>query len=1638
MGQGLLDSDPVFREHLERGLERARTRHGLDLRAWLLPADTDLPRAAAELERPSLQVPLLFITEYALAQSWLARGITPAALIGHSLGENTAACVAGVMDFDTTLGLAALRGRLFESLPPGGMLSVPLPAAELRLLLPEGVVVACENAPSLCVASGPRASIDALAQELATRELEVQPIRIQIAAHSPMLEPILAEFEAYLRRAKLSAPKLPIISNLTGQPLTAAEATDPTYWVRQLRNTVRFAAGIETLESAGPRIYLEVGPGRALGQLVRQCLHSGQARAERTPISSLRHPDEAVDDAAFQLAALGRLWASGAPVDLAPVLPKNARRVRLPTYAFDHQPYFIAEKASEAPAAVSAARAALDDWFYAPVWQPRVLDDNQLDPTESQTYLLFADDLGIADRLAQQLRAAGHRPIFVRKSEAYGQTDLLEYEVSPGASHSYETLVQELTASEKLPTRIVHLWGVNAEAEPSDTWVYDSARRTATFDSLFHLLRALTAEGVTTPMQLTIVTSGAQRLLTEPLPHPEKALVQGLCAVMPHEAPHLTLRWVDVPPPRRAGVLSRLRGAPPDDAAALVRDLEREARARDAHTTVAYRGGQRFERDLLPTPLTAAESARSLLRTEGVYMITGGLGGIGLTLAEALVREHRARVCLVARRRLPERVEWERLVTSPRTKPELARTLLALLALEQLGADYTVITADVADHEQMQRAFDHAQARFGSVHGVFHAAGVLEDRLLARKTREEAERVLSPKLDGTWVLHQLAQRHGVELLVLFGSTSSWLGAPGQSDYAAANAFLEAYTQSRRGQPGPHTITIQWGVWRDVGMAVNAAARGDHPTPAAGSGGAAVALPPRGTPSTDAATEPREVRPQSDVRELAGARGPEERLPRSQGHARSHRDGFFDDAAAQSAADGSLVLSGEHNAEQAWWLDEHRMLDGTAVMPGTGYLQLMAAAWQRLDQARPVEIRQAAFLRPLAVIDNASASVRVQLRPEAGGFSCEITSHAPGNEPEIHASAQLMPLYEEDPKPLDLDQIRARCQLRVQREPDGITTAQEAHLRFGPRFRSLRAMYVGDREALGELALDPRFTRDVDTTPLHAGLLDIGTGFALPIVPGYDPEQGLWAPLSYTRLALHAPLPARCAAWVRVHERAHATQPTIAFDVTLTDEEGRVCVVVEGLTVRKLPRGESLSTRVEVPERSAARPARAWDELAVEQNLALGISAREGLQALSRIVRGGAPAHVMVSPRNPYALRHALSRPEAAADSGGARFARPELSSEYVAPSDPLHVELASMWQALLGVEGIGIRDDFFELGGHSLTAVRLSSAVKKQLGVELGLATLFEAPTIERMAELLAGDVNLAPAAPHETGDATAAASGNVKSVNRREFTPLVPIKPRGEQRPLFCAAGQGGNPMHLRTLAHYLGAQRPFYGLQHRGLDGHSHPYASVEEMASDYVRHIMQVESGPYLIAGYSGGGTAAFEMARQLRAAGQQVEALILLDSFCPLDPEPGLAWRLRAHLTGLRSEGVAYARRRVAVRLRDKRRQLERKLLGQPNVSGQSRSMFETAAANWQNIEDRYAAKPLDERAYLFRVENPSTDDARYFERRYNGWNQLLRAGVQQVIVPGTHVSMCEEPNVQTLAQRVREVLDALDDASRAAQ
>ncbi|MCC3472732.1 MULTISPECIES: beta-ketoacyl synthase N-terminal-like domain-containing protein [unclassified Microcoleus] len=339
--------EPTFREQIDLCSEILKPYLGIDLRHVLYPSAAEAEAATNQLTQTAIAQPALFAIEYALAKLWMSWGVHPQAMIGHSIGEYVAACLAGVFSLEEGLSLVAARGKLMQQLPAGSMLAVPLTEQQVKPLLGNKLDLAAINGASLSVISGAIDAVDELEQKLKEKGIEGRRLHTSHAFHSQMMEPILEPFTEQVKKVKLKSPKIPYISNVTGNWITAGEATSPGYYGQHLRQTVRFAEGLQQLLNQPNQILLEVGPGRTLNTLAKQ--HHNKP-SEQIILSSLRHPQDQKSDVAFLLTTLGQLWLGGVQIDWSQFYADEQRyRLPLPTYPFERQRYWIEPPGIEQP-----------------------------------------------------------------------------------------------------------------------------------------------------------------------------------------------------------------------------------------------------------------------------------------------------------------------------------------------------------------------------------------------------------------------------------------------------------------------------------------------------------------------------------------------------------------------------------------------------------------------------------------------------------------------------------------------------------------------------------------------------------------------------------------------------------------------------------------------------------------------------------------------------------------------------------------------------------------------------------------------------------------------------------------------------------------------------------------------------------------------------------------------------------------------------------------------------------------------------------------------------------------------------------------------------------------------------------------
>ena len=350
MGLELYRNESIFHDEIDRCSEILQPCVSLDLRDVLYPDGGNIDELAQKLKQTLIAQPALFMIEYALAKLWMSWGVHPEAMVGHSIGEYVAACLAGVLSLEDALSLVAARGRLMQQMTGGSMLAVPLSETDVQPFLNGSFSLAAVNAPGLCVVSGKNEAIERLEEELANKEINYTRLRTSHAFHSAMVDPVMNEFGHQVGQVTLHPPQKPILSNVTGTWMTKEQAMDPNYWAGHLRQTVRFSDCVKELFGDPNRVLLEVGPGQTLCTLAKQQRNKSR---EQFILSSVRHPKEQISDIEFILNTLGKLWMAGIEVDWSGFYSDERRyRVPLPTYAFEHQRYWVepARQAQRSPA----------------------------------------------------------------------------------------------------------------------------------------------------------------------------------------------------------------------------------------------------------------------------------------------------------------------------------------------------------------------------------------------------------------------------------------------------------------------------------------------------------------------------------------------------------------------------------------------------------------------------------------------------------------------------------------------------------------------------------------------------------------------------------------------------------------------------------------------------------------------------------------------------------------------------------------------------------------------------------------------------------------------------------------------------------------------------------------------------------------------------------------------------------------------------------------------------------------------------------------------------------------------------------------------------------------------------------------
>ena len=1287
MGRELYETEAVFREQIDLCAKHLRPHLGLDLHYVLYPPPERLEQCEEQLTQTVLTQPALFVVEYALSHLLIEWGVTPHAMIGHSIGEYVAACLAGVFSLEDALTLVAARGRVMQGADRGSMLVVQLPEKGLLPLLGEHLSLASVNAPSMCVAAGPTPAVNELASRLNEKGVLCHPLHTSHAFHSKMMDPILGAFAAEVRKVKLNAPTLPFISNLTGTWISAEQATDADYWTRQLRQTVRFGAGVAELFKEPDSVLLEVGPSRTLMTIARW--HPSKA-AGQSVVTTLPHPEERGRDLSFLLHNLGRLWLLGVEMNWDDFWAhESRRRVPLPTYPFERQRYWIDSRRDDAPGRAGQQalrkRVNVTDWFYVPSWKrsaPLDLAQAMHAADRSGCWLMFVDQCGIGVQVGEQLRRAGLDVVMVKAGEKFEEEGGGAFTINPRQREDYSELLSALWRRGQKPTVSTNLWNVMRRPETEAAAGFREEILDLGFYSLLAFAQVLGEQSELGPHQIIVVTTDMQQVTGDEELSPEKATVLGPCKVIPQEYAQITCRSIDLALPAAGSPRERK----------LIESLAAEFVASSPDNIVAYRNSQRWTQTFEPYRLEKSRDELARLREEGVYLITGGMGGIGLVLAEHLARAVRARLVLLGRSVFPARAEWPQWLAERGEQDATSRKIRKVQALESLGAQVLIITADVSDFAEMRQVVSKVQEHFGQINGVIHAAGVPGGGMIQLKSADKAAAIMAPKVQGTRVLGDLFQAQVLDFMLLCSSRSAILGGFGQVDYCAANAFLDAFAPYYNSRFETFTVSVDWDGWQEVGMLVDTAAQ-----------------------YTEGATQPQETLVET-------------------GHP------LLEKLISQAAEQETYVT--QFSINKQWILEEHRIA-GTAVLPGVTYLEMARAAIERRANGGVIEIRDVFFISPMSIKDNETRDVRFVMERSGDGFKFHVSSKtSPDNGTnskwQEHALGHVGYVPERRLKRYDINELIKSCS-----DAEAIVADDEKDPDLGPRWQNIQKVYIGKGEILVLFELDEMFEPDLEKFKLHPSLLDRAAGTGMIYIEGIE---GLYLPLSYKKVTVSQPLSRKIYAHIKYKDDKDPRKETVTFDVVIMDPSGLELVEIEefsekrinDLTVRvKALAEEPVATGIAVAGDQESPAGKSFYQESIEE----GISPKDGVEAFARILAGAPLPQIVVSTKDLHASierANAFTQSRVSEEIEKLRVSRPlhprpDLPTPYVSSRDESERVLAEILQEMLGVEQVGIHDNYFELGGDSVLAIQVIARANRA-GLHLTPQQIFQYRTVAEMA----------------------------------------------------------------------------------------------------------------------------------------------------------------------------------------------------------------------------------------------------------------------------------------------------------------
>jgi acyl transferase domain-containing protein/acyl carrier protein len=763
MGKGLYDNNEVFRNEMDKGFTELLKLTGEEYKNIFYPEG----HTSSRINDMLYTQPAIFLFGYSLARLLISIGITPVYMIGHSIGEYVAACISGVLSYDDALKLVIARGKLMNNMPAGSMISVSINETEARKYLNSSVSVAAINGPSQVVLSGEVDKIERVISELDKNELSYVKLYASHAGHSPTIDSIITSYNEILKEVKFNAPVIPYVSNLTGRFITSEEATSIEYWSKHMRETVLFLTGIQTiLKDQSEKIFIEIGGGHSLTTLLKQM---GSPLNNTISLNMIRHPKEEEYDQKYFMNKLGYLWELGVNIDWKAYYKNNKRyKIPLPVYAFDEFSFPVeVDPYGNDQRHLNTDRSQMDNsdksnWIYFPCWKssvPKKSSDSNI-----RTCLFFSDNTDLFADIIKKLRESGHKIIQVTPDKTYGKQTEDCFSINSLDNKDYNRLFEDPAITEANITDLIYGWGllpkelIMSEKHLSVNYLY------------FNLANAVSqlCKNNIKEYRISVLTRSLHNVIGNEKINVDQSVLLGLVNVMAQEY-NVICTNIDLPEETE----NRLTELVSHEILSV----------NTSESIVALRNGNRWVRSFQQVSPELVNTKKRL-KKNGIYLITGGLGKVGMVIAEYLLVNYDAIVVIYGRGPIDSKVKG-----SSEEKLNLLKS----------KGQVTYYQGNVSDHDALEKCRDEINNTFGKINGVIHTAGNVDwndFELIDDLTPAKAFRMFSPKITGVNNLYNIFKENDLDFVWITSSIASVLGGLSYASYASANIYMDHFVQSK--------------------------------------------------------------------------------------------------------------------------------------------------------------------------------------------------------------------------------------------------------------------------------------------------------------------------------------------------------------------------------------------------------------------------------------------------------------------------------------------------------------------------------------------------------------------------------------------------------------------------------------------------------------------------------------------------------------------------------------------------------------------------------------------------------------------------------------------------------------------------